>query len=780
MRRFPLLALSFLFLAKSAASQTYYVVKFPDDQTVYGCSASVDTVYPVIAQNFNCNFNVGISVYDQVYAGAGGDGCSKIVRRFRLLYWCDYDPSYTPFFVTNPPGSNTGPTVEANPLNHGYLEYCQIIKILDAGDPVFTNCPASPVIFCDYSNNDPSQYNNGNANLCEGVVDLQISATDVCSGSNLLLSYLMYLDLNGDGSMETFVSSSMQNAWPIETTISGNTLTGKVKFQPGQGLPYGSHKIKWVANDKCGNETVCEYLFTVKDCSPPTVVCLHGLSTNIGTDGTVALDDTDFLQNIYDNCTPTTQIGLGIVKVTQSAGVFPAGSRSVSFDCSELGQQEVQLWVKDNFNNASYCQTYVIVDDNFNSCAPATLVGGTVLTDQNKPISGATVQLKNNNQQVAEVVTDDQGKFQFATIPAGCDYLFSAVHSGPADAGLNTLDALLIAAHLDGIKSFDTPYKLLAADTDQSGDLTGADIDALVQIVLGQSQEFPAGAAWKFLAANFQFNDPQNPWSAALPQGIDGCLSSLIPLQPNFIGFKTGDVNGSFQPSLSADPEDRAEFPVAFFYTANVHFHAGETVSVPLLTPDLDGLAGFQFTLDYNPEYLSLQNWTEDLVPDKWIAHFPEEHLLTASWHNSALLSFAGKNAWQNAFTLEFTALQSGWLSDVLKMNSARTAAEVYTNRLETVGAKLDFDRRSRNTPVLQPVIPNPVSGVFAARFYLPEAGDYRLQLVDARGMPISEINGQASAGLQEVMLDPGNHKGMLFIHLRSGEAADVKRVLVE
>ncbi len=780
MKRCLVFVICLLALAQFTAAQSYYVVKFPDDQTVYGCGVSADTIFPVISQNNFCNFGIGISVHDQVYASTGGGGCTKIVRRFRLLYWCDYDPAYTPTVIPNPTISGIGPTVTATPANHGYLEYSQIINILDAENPVFTDCPASPVTFCDYSANDPAQYNNGYGNLCEGAVQLQITATDACSGSNMLLGYLLYLDLNSDGSMETFVGSSMPGAWPIETTVSGNLLTGKVKFQPGQGLPYGTHKIKWIAKDKCGNETVCEYLFVVKDCSPPTAVCMNGLSANIGPDGSVTLNESNFLLYTTDNCTPVDQIQLGIVKTTQSAGVFPAGSHSVSFDCSELGQQEVQVWVKDAQQNAGYCQTYVIVDDHFGSCAPASLVGGTILTAQNKPLPGASIQLAQHNQVVSSATANAEGVFQFASIPAGCHYLFTPTHPAPAAAGINTLDALLIAAHLYEQMPLSPPLNLLAADVDRSGDLTDADIEALLQVVLGKNAQFPDADTWQFLPANTPFDNPQNPWAAAIPTSIGACLSSLMSVQPDFIAIKTGDVNGSAEPSLASAPADRAEQPAVSFYTGNVQFNAGETVTVPLITPDLDGIAGFQFTLEYNPEYLALQGWTEALVPEKWIAHFPEAHLLTATWHNSALLSAAGKNLRQTALTLEFTALQAGRLSDVLSMHSARTAAEVYTTQLGTLGATLDFDRRTRNTPALLQASPNPSSGAFSARFYLPEGGAYRLALVDARGLALSDVQGEAPAGYQEVWLDPGAHKGLFFIRLQSGDSVEIRRIVVE
>jgi hypothetical protein len=72
-------------------------------------------------------------------------------------------------------------------------------------------------------------------------------------------------------------------------------------------LPYGTHKIKWIVEDGCGNETVCEYTFVVKDCKAPTVVCINGLSVNIMPTKMITLWDVDFLQYTEDNCTPSNQ-----------------------------------------------------------------------------------------------------------------------------------------------------------------------------------------------------------------------------------------------------------------------------------------------------------------------------------------------------------------------------------------------------------------------------------------------------------------------------------------
>lgn len=356
----------------SAFSQNYYTVKFPDDVTVVGCNAQADVVWPEITKTGYCAYNVGVSMSDMVFNLNATGGCKKILRTWTLLWWCDFNPNWPgPTYIENPGYTNVGATAVGNPENHGYLRYTQIIKILDNNAPVFLNCPTTTPVFCDNTNNDPLQFNNG-TDLCEGPVNLNVKVTDVCSKSDIMLSYRLYLDLDGNGTMETYRSSGDLNAWPIERTIIADTVSAKIKLPPGVGLPYAKHKIEWIASDNCGNQTICKYEFIVKDCKPPTVVCINGLSVNIMPTGMITFWDTDFLKYTYDNCTPTNQIKLGIRKAGTGVG-FPYDSHSVTFDCTELGKNFVELWALDAYGNADFCTTYLIVQDHMGSC-PAPLV----------------------------------------------------------------------------------------------------------------------------------------------------------------------------------------------------------------------------------------------------------------------------------------------------------------------------------------------------------------------------------------------------------------------
>jgi hypothetical protein len=378
-----LLLIAFATLApKNLAAQygggtTYYTVKFPDDVKIRGCRLSPPPAeWPDIERVSTCNFNVGVSIRDQIYYTGTSRSCYKIVRRYRLVDWCVSNRGSTPFYVFNPPGTDVGAKATGNAFNRGFLEYEQIITVIDDSAPRFIDCPAKPVIFCDVSGNDPRFYNDGHKDRCEGKADLRIAVTDICSGSAVNLRYILRLDMDGDGFLDRTINSMTDtSAWPIARTVVKDTLRGRVAFPDTLELPYGVHKIEWIADDDCGNRTVCQYDFEIKDCKIPGILCINGLSANIMQTGMVTIQLELFQPKVSDNCTPVNMLELGIRPDTPGL-VFPK-QQALTYTCQTLDTQRVQIWVRDRAGNTGFCRTYVLIQDPTGSCKPKPAQGET-------------------------------------------------------------------------------------------------------------------------------------------------------------------------------------------------------------------------------------------------------------------------------------------------------------------------------------------------------------------------------------------------------------------
>lgn len=768
------------------AQQNYYTVKFPDDKTIIGCGAAPSGDAPVITyQNYNCGFNVGVSYNDQVFYLNNTKGCAKVVRTWKLIWWCDYDPNYyQPTIIINPDNTDTGPTVQANAQNHGYLQYVQIIKIRDVDAPQILNCPASPVTFCDYTGNDPAQYNSNYIDRCEGPVDLQINSTDACSGSDLIVTYRLFLDLDGNGSMETLLSSNAPTAWPIEHSINGAVRTSKVKFPTGIGLPYGKHAIEWIVNDKCGNSKTCKYEFTVKDCKAPTLTCRNGLSVNIMQTGMITINLTDLLLYKFDNCTPVSQIKTGIRIKGTDVG-FPENSPSVTFTCQELGKIEVEIWGQDAYGNADYCLTYVDVQDHVGACPPPGPAGGNLKTAYGMPLSGAKLQLQSivpGDNLALEAATDAEGNFQFGANTPFCNYKLTPGYSSLPTEGFNIADILLTSRHLAGLDTLKSPFQLLAADADGNKSIAATDLSVMNDVLLGTQTQF--GSNWQFVPSTHPFPQLANPWLLPLPGTIQyACANSITNLPRSFTAIKTGDVNQSALASLqNKNTEDRAVETQWHFGLRRERFSAGDEIQVPVYLPLESDLAAFQLALEYSTNDLQLMQTIPGVVAAKSLFADAQGQVRALWYSPDATAPVAEGAARPIAFTLVFKALQSGTVQNSIQLGFDFSSEGVQPN-LKTAMLGLEFFSQNANTGIaLLPVQPNPAKEVINVSFEVAESGPVQISLHDISGHLLQTQQFDAEAGLNSLQMPvPALPSGsLLLLNAQSAQGRDVQKVMIK
>ncbi len=110
--------------------------------------------------------------------------------------------------------------------------------------------------------------------------------------------------------------------------------------------------------------------------------------------------------------------------------------------------------------------------------------------------------------------------------------------------GLSGLDQVFILKHILGVNPIENPYLLLAADVNNSGDISIEDIIELRKVILRIQPVFSNNTSWRFVPQCFEFTDPQAPWDDDIPVYIENGVFE----NPVFIGIKVGDVD------LSANP----------------------------------------------------------------------------------------------------------------------------------------------------------------------------------------------------------------------------------
>ncbi|HAD11028.1 MAG TPA: hypothetical protein DCF33_01185 [Saprospirales bacterium] len=834
-----------------------YFLRFPHDAIVTACNDSARYDEPKFYGE-DCEL-LGFSYEDEIF-DVVPDACFKIERTWTIINWCTYNPNGNCIEVPNPnpnPALNhsnnlPGPTISAcntlppwkstvikiNPSDPAPTDYCvfwqkeancykykQIIKVVDNQDPILDHCPQDTA-YCDVSANNAGLWNNMDwwdpqlqkHDLCEGPVDLTITGRDKCSGSNVSAHFLLFMDLDNDGTMETVVNSI--NPPPPGMVYFGNANTpnfggGVLRQFDNRGLPsnqsyrfsvlqslnttgtkkifsarwntqqfpnvytpvefpYGTHKIKWIITDGCGNETICEYNFTVEDCKAPTVVCLNGLSANIMPTGMIQLWASDFLQYTEDNCTPAGQLKIAIRKCGEGTGIptNPDGSlqTSVAFNCSEIGTQCVELWSVDAAGNADYCETYLIVQDNLGGCATDFInVGGDLRTEMSEGIEEAMVKINGISSFTPPFayfdLSDASGHYEVMNnLPLDATFEIAPEKTDNPLNGVTTYDLVLISQHILAMQALDSPYKIIAADANKSGSVTTFDIVEIRKLILGIYTELPDNDSWRFIDYDFVFPNPQNPFATAIPESISVANAFNNMMNEDFMGVKVGDVNNSAIPNLAAQSEERNQ-GVVVFDLDNKTVIAGQTFEVSFQSAQ--ELAGFQFTLLHDG--LELLDVTD--APQVNAQNF-------GKFEGKTTVSIDGAQA----FTLRFLANKSGLLRDMIQVSGSITRAEAYTRKGERRNVALRFDGKTiagLDFELYQNQ-PNPFINKTTIGFFLPEASEATLSVLDETGRLVYQQKGQFPQGENTIVLDRSllNTSGVLYYKLETETASATRKMI--
>jgi hypothetical protein len=832
---------------------------------------------------------MGVSYEDQIFTVVP-DACLKIERTWKIINWCTYNPDLpcinvpnpNPNAISNHPTNLPGPVVSdinpvtnptnpwratrvkvtSNPLdtftnyaaqfynkNANCYVYKQIIKIIDVQDPTVV-CPASPVTICDITPNDPQLWNasywwdnaNQSHDLCEAPSDICITATDLCSGANINIEYQLFLDLDGDGAMETVVNSTQLGGqsgglgWnnilfgnfpnpnngvsrqfdgrPVPTNqkwgfaleekvdAAAKTKTACVKFNtfatqeiPNQvnapvyvtpQLPHGTHKIKWFVTDGCGNETICEYTIIIKDCKAPTVVCLDGLSVNIMPGGMIQMWASDFLQYTEDNCTLTPWIKIAIRKCGTGTG-FPVDNNgnpitNVLFDCTELGPQCVELWAIDLAGNADFCSTTLDVQDNNNNCGPISnllSVAGNLKTELEDGIEAANVQVSGTVASVAPFSQSAQ------TDNVGH---FEKLHFIPVSADYTI-----------------TPLK----DDNPLNGVTTYDLVLISQHILGIA---PLGSPYKMIAADANKSNSITTFDIV---EIRKVILGIYNEFPDNNAWRFVDQAYNFpnpsNPFMEPFPEtisivnaisDQMEEHFVGVKIGDVNNTVITSASGPtddrsegtLLfdVNDRDVKAGEVFDVTFNAAdktqgyqmTLNLKGLSvsEIVGSDNVTANnFGVFTGLTDGTADALTVSVNGAES----FTVKFRAAKAGKLSEMMSVSSRITKAEAYSVTNGKLDVALRFGSPAGMTTVgvgfeLYQNEPNPFVNKTFVGFHLPQATAATLTVYDETGRVVFTQKGDFSKGYNSILLDRAllNTTGVLYYTLETATDAATKKMI--
>lgn len=475
---------------KSGKSFSCSNIKWPKDVTLNACSPVMTgpdhTGRPEV-YGLGCGSLIATNYKDEVFPVVDGF-CYKILRTWKVLDWCTYDPN------NKYKGS-------------GICEYTQVIKILDTDKPEFVDgCKDIEVCATDVKD-------------CKGLVNISPWIED-CTPDKYL-EYTYRIDIFND-------NAGSYPRWDIS----------KNSKNLHEYLPFGTHKVFWKVRDRCGNEGTCIYLLTVKDCKEPTPYCLHGLVTVVmPVNGMIEVPARQFDTGSFDNCTKNKDLIF-----SYSSDV---NEKTRIFTCAEEGRNEVEIWVTDQAGNQDYCLTYIDIQDNRGTCPDTTsIIAGNITTPKGNGIPQAAVYF--DHAQLLDgthSMTDMAGDYSLERLELmqGDSFMVEPISDWEPRLGVTAFDLYLLQLHILQLAPFTYAHQFIAADINNDERINFNDFLALKQIVLRNTDEFPNNNSWRFIDKGHVFNSMDEVFP--FPEMKYANVPSDYAKRVDFTGIKVGDID---------------------------------------------------------------------------------------------------------------------------------------------------------------------------------------------------------------------------------------------
>ena len=803
-----------------------YEIRFPMD----AASDMISNSDTLILRKTSCDdFTV---TYTDEFLPLEMDECYNIMRTYSVINNCEYDGVSDPVIISRNEDCNMADgeahvwvlhrgnyayidsdTLETNMIpaagtkgascdgttnpdgywrqvtSTGYWQYTQRILLYDTIPAVVHFENQAP--YCTESE-------------CVGQVDLPFSIYENAIADELEIR--VFLDADADGTAD------------VDLTGTG-VLTGEYpNYMISGTFPIGNHQFLIDVIDGCGNVGNGSLPFEVIDCYVPDPVCQSGLVINLqalppNTDidgdgdfdeGGVAVLAEDLAACNVVDCTEPLRFSVNRIGDTPSPD-----QTSLFLSCDDRFSINLEVYVWDSaFNpyavqpdgtvggpNYKSCEVLILLQDPDGvcmDCASGLRADGTIENINGQPLEGVTVELIESD--INSVQTDGLGNYHFSGLAYHGDYLIRPSYTGGLTSGLNTQDIVRIFWHIQGTQPITSPYLLLAADVDHSGDITENDMQQILMALTGDITQFENNQSWIFVDAAHQFIDPNNPWAEAYPdhlliEDIIQCVDDL-----NFVGIKVGDVSqmtstggnggtGTGDPTSESDnaqgETDTRNSEITSLHTLDQNVAAGEIYEVNLTVPEWAKLSGGQFTFRFDPHVLQLER-TE--TSHRGASHigtrYQEEGVILASWIQTG----EALPTDENLFTFVFRATRNGKLSELIGLDSDYLKSEAYSLSAEALGLQLTFGEDATTSVMhLHQNRPNPFRHETVIGFELPQEDAATLIITDVRGKVVKRIEGNYGRGYHEVVIHHSelSGSGVYYYILETNAGTVTKKMIV-
>lgn len=622
-----------------------------------------------------------------------------------------------------------------------------------------SGCPNSPLMIVrtysvtdDYCN---TTYVTQTINVIDNVAPTFTAPANITINAGSHCTYDASVGITGDVTNEADNCSSGLNA-----TFTDNTAPG-VNYQEAYIITR-----TWKLTDNCGNMTTHNQIITVKDITPPILVCpvavsMPGQPIENNQCAWVATGLTP--SSFSDNCdNPVLTYSLNGFFVGAATGVGSVNGRTFL-----EGETTVTYTATDAYGNTATCSFVVGVN--------CTTVSGRIIweADHSKGVKDATVRLFMGPTQVGSDLSKLNGDYSIAANTLGA-HTISPVKNINRFNGVDAIDASLIMQHVNGTLIITDPYKKIAADVNHNGFITTTDATVITNALSGNSSALAAfNIFWRFAPTSYVMPATAPSIVPSFPENISVNITGPDITNQDFYGIKIGDVNGTANPALLPTGS-----PLTWFLQDQT-LQAGKEYELYFDANEFKQYLAFQFALDFDPSQIEFQGFESlgaiTLNGDNFGSTNANLGELRVVWANGDGVTLDNGTP---VFKVKFKALANGQkLSDVIKLdesvldarayNTALAASEVRVVFLESTATGSPLDPGKPQLQLLQNK-PNPFTDATTIGFVLPEACEAQFRVMDVSGRELSSYKRNYNAGYHEIdfRMENATAYGVLYYEL--------------
>jgi hypothetical protein len=311
---------------------------------------------------------------------------------------------------------------------------------------------------------------------------------------------------------------------------------------------------------------------------------------------------------------------------------------------------------------------------------------------------------------------------------------------------------------------------LLAADINNSGTISAADILEGRQVLLGYKDRFSHNS-WIAVNPDYVFQNPARAYEETKSAMIRNAYVGLENLHGvDFDIVKIGDVNFS---ALAF--ESRSSAGIRLMLDDEVLL-AGQSREVPVYADQFKDVYGGQFTLNLKgielegiiSGALNITSANYNVIGENLVLSFNEASGIFVP--DGTIL-----------FTMVVNSDENTSLGDKLKISDRVLRSEIYIgSELEIHSIELGY-RNAEGVYALYQNKPNPFVDKTIISFTLPSESDYIITIFDATGRTVMYASGSGVAGYNAVTVNSRDLivNGVLYYRLESGEFSTTRKMIV-